>query len=53
VEGVTTIATGNPGCMLQIEKGARAAGLDLRVRHPVSVLAEAYRHPGQKDPMAQ
>jgi glycolate oxidase iron-sulfur subunit len=42
-EGVDTVVTGNPGCLLQIEKGAREAGLSLRVRHPVSVLADAYR----------
>lgn len=42
-EGIDTVVTGNPGCLLQIEKGLREAGLPLRVRHPVSVLAEAYR----------
>lgn len=40
---VDTIVTGNPGCLLQLEKGAREAGLPLQIRHPISVLAEAYR----------
>jgi len=37
------VATGNPGCLLQIMNGARAAGLPLRVVHPITLLAEAYR----------
>jgi glycolate oxidase iron-sulfur subunit len=41
--GVTTLATGNPGCLLQIINGARKHGLHLRVVHPISLLAEAYR----------
>ncbi|MEM0950780.1 MAG: (Fe-S)-binding protein [Cyanobacteria bacterium P01_H01_bin.74] len=44
--GVTTIATGNPGCLLQIEHGVkRLDNPALRVRHPVSILADAYRRP--------
>jgi glycolate oxidase iron-sulfur subunit len=38
------VATGNPGCLLQIINGARRHGLALRVVHPVTLLAEAYRH---------
>ena len=45
--GVTTVATGNPGCLLQIINGARRHGLELRVVHPVSLLAEAYRKPAK------
>jgi glycolate oxidase iron-sulfur subunit len=41
--GVTTVATGNPGCLLQIINGARQHGLNLRVAHPITLLAEAYR----------
>jgi glycolate oxidase iron-sulfur subunit len=41
--GATTVATGNPGCLLQLVNGARARGLTLRVVHPVTLLAEAYR----------
>ena len=39
--GARTVVTANPGCMLQIAKGARARGLDLEVLHPVEVLARA------------
>ena len=38
-----TVATGNPGCLLQIANGAQSAGLELRVVHPITLLAEAYR----------
>ena len=37
------VATGNPGCLLQILNGAQRQGLGLRVAHPVTLLAEAYR----------
>jgi glycolate oxidase iron-sulfur subunit len=37
------VATGNPGCLLQLINGAKAEGLELRVVHPVTLLAEAYR----------
>ena len=35
------VISGNPGCSLQIVKGARARGLDLEVLHPVEMLARA------------
>src|SRR6185295_5471942 len=38
------VATGNPGCLLQIINGARKENLSLRVAHPITLLAEAYRH---------
>ena len=41
--GAHTVATGNPGCLLQIQNGAKQRGLPLRVVHPISLLAEAYR----------
>ena len=41
--GATVVATANPGCQLQLLNGARQRGLNLRVAHPVSLLAEAYR----------
>jgi glycolate oxidase iron-sulfur subunit len=41
--GVTTVATGNPGCLLQLVNGAKQQGLNLRVVHPITLLAEAYR----------
>ncbi len=39
--GARTVVSGNPGCLLQIAKGARARGLDLEVVHPVTLLARA------------
>jgi len=37
------VATGNPGCLLQIAHGLRQAGLDrMRVVHPVELLDQAY-----------
>jgi glycolate dehydrogenase iron-sulfur subunit len=39
--GARVVVTANPGCMLQIAKGARARGLDLEVLHPVDVLARS------------
>jgi glycolate oxidase iron-sulfur subunit len=41
--GAEVVATGNPGCMLQVINGCRAAGMNVRVAHPVTLLAEAYR----------
>lgn len=43
--GAQTVVTGNPGCMLQLQKGVTDAGLSLQVAHPVSLLASAYRSP--------
>lgn len=37
------VATGNPGCLLQIINGAKQRGMPLRVVHPITLLAEAYR----------
>jgi glycolate oxidase iron-sulfur subunit len=39
--GARVVVTANPGCMLQIAKGARARGLDLEIRHPVELLARS------------
>lgn len=36
------IATGNPGCLMQIGSGLRAAGIDIPVVHPVELLDRAY-----------
>lgn len=43
VAGAHTVATGNPGCLLQIQNGARQRGMPLRIVHPITLLAEAYR----------
>jgi glycolate oxidase iron-sulfur subunit len=36
------VTTGNPGCLMQIGAGLRAAGLPIRVVHPVELLDWAY-----------
>ena len=36
------IATGNPGCMMQLRTGARLCGLNAPVVHPIELLAAAY-----------
>jgi len=41
--GTDTIATGNPGCLLQVINGLRSHGVEMRACHPVTLLAEAYR----------
>ncbi len=41
--GARIVATGNPGCLLHMVNGARKQGLDVRLVHPVTLLAEAYR----------
>ena len=38
-----TIATANPGCMMQIEAGVRARALDTRVLHVIELLDESMR----------
>jgi len=37
------VATGNPGCLMQIGAGSLLAGLDVELRHPVELLDRAYR----------
>ena len=44
--GASVVATGNPGCHMQIGAGARLAGLRLNVCHPVELLDESYRRAG-------
>ena len=44
--GASVIATGNPGCMMQIAMGARERGIAMDVLHPVQLLDEAYRAGG-------
>ncbi|MFI5314667.1 MAG: (Fe-S)-binding protein [Myxococcota bacterium] len=36
------VATGNPGCLLQIGGGVASARLDVEVVHPIELLARAY-----------
>jgi len=40
------IATGNPGCLMQIGAGCLAAGLPIEVRHPVELLDQSYQAAG-------
>ena len=45
------VATGNPGCIMQIGAGLRATGSDIPVVHPVELLDRSYRSamaPGKK-----
>jgi glycolate oxidase iron-sulfur subunit len=41
--GADIVATGNPGCLLQVLSGLRRSGSNVKVVHPISLLAEAYR----------
>ncbi len=41
--GAQVVATGNPGCLLQVQNGCAREGMAVRVAHPVTLLAEAYR----------
>ncbi len=47
--GAGVLATGNPGCHMQIAAGARLAGINLRVCHPIELMDEAYRRAGFYD----
>lgn len=50
--GAMVVASANPGCSVQLAAGLRAAGSAVKVRHPVSLLAAAYRA-GRSQPLAQ
>ncbi|MEO8449899.1 MAG: (Fe-S)-binding protein [Gemmatimonadota bacterium] len=41
------IVTGNPGCLMQIGAGLRAAGLPIRVMHPVELIDWSYEVAGK------
>jgi glycolate oxidase iron-sulfur subunit len=43
---LSIVATGNPGCLMQIGAGLRAAGLPIRVAHPVELLDWSYSEAG-------
>jgi glycolate oxidase iron-sulfur subunit len=40
--GADLVASGNPGCVMQIGAGLRRAGHDVTVAHPIELLAAAY-----------
>ena len=44
--GAQAVASGNPGCMMQIGAGLRMAGAAVDVVHPVELLDESYRRGG-------
>jgi glycolate oxidase iron-sulfur subunit len=46
--GAETVVSSNPGCMIQLQAGLRAAGAGrrVRVRHLVELLDEAYQRAG-------
>ncbi|HKG14527.1 MAG TPA: heterodisulfide reductase-related iron-sulfur binding cluster [Pyrinomonadaceae bacterium] len=47
--GALVLATGNPGCHMQLGAGARLRGMRLAVCHPVELLEESYRRAGLGD----
>jgi glycolate oxidase iron-sulfur subunit len=48
------VATGNPGCLMQIGAGLRRARIDARARHPVELLDESYaRQHGEGRPASR
>jgi glycolate dehydrogenase iron-sulfur subunit len=44
--GATILATGNPGCQMQIGAGAQLAGMKLQVCHPIELVDQAYAEAG-------
>jgi glycolate oxidase iron-sulfur subunit len=40
------LTTGNPGCQMQIGAGAKLAGMNLSVCHPIELLDDSYRRAG-------
>jgi glycolate oxidase iron-sulfur subunit len=44
--GARVLATGNPGCHMQLAAGALLRGTDLKVVHPVELLDESYERAG-------
>ena len=44
------IATGNPGCLMQLRSGVARAGLRAEVLHPLEILARAYFSSGESRP---
>jgi glycolate oxidase iron-sulfur subunit len=48
--GADIVASGNPGCLLQIQSGLRAKNLPIRTLHPIEILDQAYTLPPSKSP---
>ncbi|MEJ2110260.1 MAG: (Fe-S)-binding protein [Acidobacteriota bacterium] len=45
--GAGIVASGCPGCRMQLKAGLQRRGDRIRVEHPVALLDEAYRLPGE------
>ena len=41
--GAEVVASANPGCSVQLQAAVRESNLKLKVAHPISLLAQAYR----------
>jgi glycolate oxidase iron-sulfur subunit len=50
--GADLICTSNPGCTLQLEVGARRAGMPLRVNHVIELLDASYQAADSTGPLA-
>ena len=48
--GADVVAAANPGCLMQLSAGVQAAQLPIRVRHPMAILAAAYRRESPQHP---
>ena len=46
--GARIVASGNPGCLMQIAQHCKALGVAVEVAHPVTLLARALRGPGRQ-----
>ncbi len=47
--GADIVASGNPGCLLQIQAGINSRKLPIKVAHPIELLAQAYSpHPARR-----
>ena len=44
--GAAILATGNPGCQMQIGAGSLLADMELKVCHPIELLDASYRLAG-------
>jgi len=42
------VATGNPGCLLQIQTGLRREGIHIEILHPIELLDRAYQADADK-----
>jgi glycolate oxidase iron-sulfur subunit len=51
--GADIVASGNPGCLLQIRQGLRAAQISMETAHPVELLDRAYQKARASGPAAR